>query len=71
MLKVEEGDLEEVKRLISEQPEHLDFQNKSGQTALFLAVRRGNLAMVGALLLKKANINIRNKVLNQIFDFIS
>lgn len=66
MLKVEEGDLDEVKRLTAEQPEHIDFQNKSGQTALFLAVRRGNLAMVGALLMKNANINIRNKVLIQI-----
>lgn len=63
MLNAEQGNLDEVKRIIQER-KNLDINqaNKKGYTSLALAVKSGNLAIVKELIAAGADVNIRNSV---------
>jgi len=64
MIKVEEGNLKEVKNARKKYPhEDLNAKNKLGQTALHIATRNGDYSIVGYLLKQGADINTKNKVL--------
>ena len=69
MLKVEEGNVEEVKALIRKNICKINAQNKSGQTALSLACRNGNFDIVSFLLDVGADANMKNKV-NKYFSLL-
>jgi ankyrin repeat protein len=64
MLKAEEGNLEEVRSILSSQS-NLDINatNKHGYTALALATKGGFHNIVAALVLAGADVNQRNTVL--------
>jgi ankyrin repeat protein len=62
MLRVEEGNLTEILNLLNNPVTKVNAQNKSGQTALSLAVRNGNFAVCCSLLAHGSNVNSRNKV---------
>jgi len=62
MVKVEEGNIDAVREILEEDQSTINFQNKSGQTALGLAVRSGNIPIVGLLVSAGADINLVNKV---------
>lgn len=63
MLKAEEGSVEEVRKILTEN-KHLDVNavNKNGYTALSLATKGGFQAIVAALILGGANVNLANNV---------
>ena len=63
MLNAEQGNLDEVKRIIQER-KNLDVNqmNKKGYTSLALAVKSGNLTIVRELIAAGADVNIRNNV---------
>jgi len=63
MLKAEEGSVEEVRKILTEN-KHLDVNavNKNGYTALSLATKGGFQAIVAALILAGANVNLANNV---------
>jgi len=63
MLLVEENNLKEIRSLFDRTSNlDIDVQNKTGQTALLLAARNGNLAVTEYLVSRGANLNIQNKV---------
>ena len=62
MLKVEEGNLDEVKAIVRKNTCKINAQNKSGQTALSLACRNGNFDIVSFLLEVGVDVNMKNKV---------
>jgi ankyrin repeat protein len=63
MLKSEEGDFDEVKKLLSD-PKAFDVnaQNKNGYTALALATKGGFFEIVQSLINVGANVNVSNNV---------
>jgi len=62
MLKVEEGNLREVKAARQKtQKEDVNFQNKAGQAALTIAARCGFCEIAEYLIMEGANIDITNK----------
>lgn len=66
MLKVEEGNLREVKAARQKsQKEDVNFQNKAGQSALTIAARCGFCEIAEYLIMEGANVDILNKVLRR------
>jgi ankyrin repeat protein len=63
MLVVEEGDAGLVKELLSTRV-NINEQNKAGQSALGIAVKKGYLDVATLLIDNGANIDIPNKVLS-------
>lgn len=56
----ENGDLETVKKLISENPAMLEAPDREGKTPLHYAAAKGHLNVVEFLVSKGANVNARN-----------
>jgi ankyrin repeat protein len=56
----ENGDLETVKRLISQNPALLEAPDREGKTPLHYAAAKGHLNVVEFLVSKGANVNARN-----------
>lgn len=56
----ENGDLELVKKLISENPKLVDAPDREGKTPLHYAAAKGNLEVVEFLVKNGANVNARN-----------
>ena len=52
---ISDGNLQQVQQLLSENPELLNAQNRSGQTPLWKAAEKGNLGMVQFLLKQGAD----------------
>lgn len=63
MLKAEEGNFDEVQRMITEL-KHLDVDaaNKKGYTSLALAVKAGHSDVVRLLIASGANPDLKNNV---------
>lgn len=61
MLAIDEGSFELAKELMVAKT-NVNEQNKSGQSALSVAVRNGCTGIVEDLIAFNADINVRNKV---------
>ena len=63
MLKAEEGNFDEIQRILTEIPNiDVNAVNRNGYTALALATKNGHGAIVDVLLNAKANVNMKNNV---------
>jgi len=63
MLKSEEGDLDQVKKILTEKHENnINAVNRNGYTALSLAVKGGYYRIANVLIEAGADINIKNNV---------
>ena len=62
MLRAEEGDVDEVKKLLNEQHIDVNSANKNGYSALALATKGGFYNVVGVLILAGGNVNQPNNV---------
>jgi len=63
MLKSEEGDLDQIKKILTEKHEsNINAVNRNGYTALSLAVKGGYYRIASALLEAGADLNIKNNV---------
>lgn len=61
MLKSEEGDLDQIKKILTEKHEsNINAVNRNGYTALSLAVKGGYYRIASALLEAGADLNIKN-----------
>lgn len=66
MLKAEEGDFDEVRKLLSDAKSFdVNAQNKNGYTALSLATKGGFYEIVQTLINVGANVNINNNVISK------
>lgn len=64
MLKSEEGDLDQVKKILTEKHENnINTTNRNGYTAFSLAVKGGYYRIANALVEAGADINIKNNVI--------
>ena len=63
MIKVEEGNSEEIKKILSEKKiSDVNAVNKNGYSALALAVKNGNFGITANLLISGADVNLKNNV---------
>lgn len=63
MLKAEEGNLEEVQKILADsQQSNINAVNRNGSTALSLAAKSGHLNVVDILINNGADVNIKNNV---------
>jgi ankyrin repeat protein len=62
MLRVEEGNIQEITNQLKNPTTKINAQNKSGQSALALAVRNGNINVGSLLINTGADVNLKNKV---------
>jgi len=68
MLKVEEGNYDEVHRILTEiRNIDINSSNKKGYTALALGVKAGHLEIVKLLISAGAEVNTKNNVWYSIF----
>ena len=69
MLKAEEGNLEEVQRILTEL-KHIDINtsNKKGYTALALAVKSGQIDVVKLFINSGSDVNAMNNVTHTPFS---
>jgi ankyrin repeat protein len=64
MLKAEEGNFDEVRRILTEtKGQEVNSANKNGYTALALAVKGGYYQISGLLISSGADVNIPNNVI--------
>ena len=64
MLKTEEGNYGEFEKILNNNKNEINFQNKKGNTALSIACRNGNLKIAKKLIFEGAKVNLQNHVLN-------
>jgi ankyrin repeat protein len=64
MLRTEEGNIEEIHRILTEHPGFdINAQNRNGSTALALATKNGAYDIVSVLIQAGADVNLPNNVL--------
>lgn len=70
MLKAEEGNFEEVQKILADlQQPNINAVNRNGSTALSLAAKNGSYGIVEALVQAGADVNIKNSVIINIDDY--
>ena len=63
MIKAEEGNFEEVKKILTEKKfTDVNALNKNGYSALALAVKNGYFGIAANLLVSGADVNLKNNV---------
>lgn len=64
MLRCEEGNVEDIHRILTENPSYdINAMNRNGSTALSIATKNGNLAIVDLLISAGADVNLPNNVI--------